>query len=66
MTWEDAMWNYGNDKPDTRFGMKILNIKSGFKLNGEYAATGALLEGTEFKVFDDAETVLAIAVPGIA
>ena len=20
MTWEDAMWNYGNDKPDIRFG----------------------------------------------
>lgn len=66
MTWEDAMWNFGNDKPDTRFGMKILNIKSGFKLNGEYAATGALLEGTDFKVFNDAESVLAIAVPGIS
>lgn len=21
MTWEDAMWNFGNDKPDIRFGM---------------------------------------------
>ena len=27
MTWEDAMWNYGNDKPDIRFGMKIANLK---------------------------------------
>ena len=27
MTWEDAMWNYGNDKPDIRFGMKLLNLK---------------------------------------
>ena len=35
MTWEDAMWNYGNDKPDIRFGMKILNLKSAFKLGGE-------------------------------
>ena len=27
MSWEDAMWNYGNDKPDIRFGMKIANLK---------------------------------------
>jgi len=66
MTWEDAMWNFGNDKPDIRFGMNILNIKSAFKLKGEYAATGELLAGTDFKVFNEAETVLAIAVPGIA
>src|SRR6188474_714050 len=27
MTWEDAMWNYGNDKPDIRFEWKLLNLK---------------------------------------
>ena len=27
MSWEDAMWNYGNDKPDIRFEMKISNLK---------------------------------------
>jgi aspartyl-tRNA synthetase len=27
MTWEDAMWNYGNDKPDIRFGMKVPTSK---------------------------------------
>ena len=27
MTWEDAMWNYGNDKPDIRFEMKVANLK---------------------------------------
>src|ERR1044071_9517827 len=32
MSWEDAMWNYGNDKPDIRFGMKICNLKSAFKM----------------------------------
>ena len=27
MTWEDAMWIYGNDKPDIRFEMKLANLK---------------------------------------
>jgi len=66
MSWEDAMWAYGNDKPDIRFGMKLLNIKSAFTLGGELRAKGELLAGSEFKVFNEAETVLAMAVPGIA
>ncbi|HSF46212.1 MAG TPA: aspartate--tRNA ligase, partial [Chitinophagaceae bacterium] len=66
MSWEDAMWNYGNDKPDIRFGMKVLNIKSAFTLGGEIVAKGELLAGSDFSVFNDAETVVAIAVPGIA
>lgn len=64
MTWEDAMWQYGNDKPDIRFGMSLLNIKSAFNKGGKLPANGELIAGTEFKVFNDAETVLAIAVPG--
>ena len=28
MTWEDAMWNYGNDKPDIRFECRLLNLKN--------------------------------------
>lgn len=66
MTWEDAMWQYGNDKPDIRFGMSLLNIKSAFNKGGKLPANGELIAGTEFKVFNDAETVLAIAVPGCA
>ncbi|MFX5684710.1 amino acid--tRNA ligase-related protein, partial [Acinetobacter baumannii] len=31
MTWEDAMWQYGNDKPDIRYGMQVLNLKSAFR-----------------------------------
>ncbi|MFN5606577.1 MAG: aspartate--tRNA ligase, partial [Bacteroidota bacterium] len=27
ITWEEAMWTYGNDKPDIRFGMSLLNLK---------------------------------------
>jgi len=64
MTWEEAMWQYGNDKPDIRFGMKLLNLKSAFTKGGAITATGELINGAGFGVFDNAETVLAIAVPG--
>jgi len=65
MSWEQAMWNYGNDKPDIRFGMRLLNLKSAFHLSGGAdTATGELINGAGFGVFDNAETVLAIAVPG--
>src|SRR6202012_5943400 len=37
MSWEKAMWVYGNDKPDIPFGMKILNLKSAFTLSVETA-----------------------------
>src|SRR5688500_11968779 len=63
-TWETAMWNYGNDKPDIRFGMPVINIKSTFILNGQVPAKGTLIEGGGFKVFDEAETILGITVPG--
>ena len=64
MTWEDAMWVYGNDKPDTRFGMKIANLKSPFKRRGDIEADGFLINNAGFPVFENAETVLAISVPG--
>jgi aspartyl-tRNA synthetase len=66
MSWEDAMWQYGNDKPDIRFGMKLSNLKSAFLKGGQIEATGLLINGAGFGVFDNAETVLAIAVPGCA
>jgi len=58
MSWEDAMWNYGNDKPDIRFEMKVANLKVEGKNYFEE------LNNTDFPVFKNAETVLAIAVPG--
>ena len=58
MTWEDAMWNYGNDKPDIRFEMKVVNLKVEGKNHFE------ALNNTEFAVFNNAETIVAIAVPG--
>jgi len=64
MTWEDAMWQFGNDKPDIRFGMMLSNLKSAFLKDGKIQATGELINNNGFKVFDEAETVIAIAVPG--
>ncbi|AXY75822.1 aspartate--tRNA ligase [Paraflavitalea soli] len=66
MSWEEAMWQYGNDKPDIRFGMSLLNIKSAFSEEYSLLAKKDLIAGTDFKVFNDAETVVAIAVPGCA
>ena len=53
MSWYDAMDNYGSDKPDIRFGMKINDITS-------------LVQGCGFSVFDSSEYIGAIAVPGCA
>ncbi len=64
ISWEDAMWQFGNDKPDIRFGMQISNLKSAFLKGGKLEATGELINGAGFGVFDNAETVLAIAAPG--
>jgi len=64
MTWEEAMWQYGNDKPDIRYGMQILNLRSAFTIGGKKPANGELINGAGFGVFDDAETVLAISAPG--
>ena len=64
MTWEDAMWHYGNDKPDIRFGMKICTLKKPSSVYTNKTDHSALISGVDFKVFDEAEAVLAIAVPG--
>ncbi len=67
MSWDDAMWNYGIDKPDTRFGMKVSNLKfpiTTFPSCKEHLQNSPLGHGsTGFQVFDNAETVVAICVP---
>src|SRR5688572_14163910 len=64
MSWEDAMWKYGNDKPDIRFGMELLNLKKPSEVYVAKSDLRGLIDGASFKVFDEAETILAIAVPG--
>jgi len=51
MSYADAMKYYGNDKPDTRFEMKLVDLNSTVK-------------GKNFKVFEDAELVVAICATG--
>jgi aspartyl-tRNA synthetase len=51
MPFREAMENYGNDKPDLRFGMKIRDITS-------------LVKGHGFSVFEGSEYIGAICAPG--
>lgn len=66
MTWMDAMWMYGNDKPDIRFDMKLTNLK--FPAHA-FPDKKAELDSEMFNIpplggGGASETVIAIAVPG--
>ena len=63
MTWKEAMWNYGNDKPDIRFNMKLCNLKYPAHTFPGKENISSLIAG-EFAVFNDAESVIAITAPG--
>ncbi|HVK96936.1 MAG TPA: aspartate--tRNA ligase [Flavisolibacter sp.] len=70
MTWEDAMWQYGNDKPDIRFEMKVANLKVPAHTFPEKSSQTLWSQRSNegfvgaFTIFDNAETIVAIAVPG--
>ncbi|NHF60408.1 aspartate--tRNA ligase [Flavobacteriaceae bacterium TP-CH-4] len=51
MTYDEAMEKYGNDKPDIRFGM-------------EFGELNAVAQHKDFNVFNSAELVVGMAVPG--
>ena len=51
LTYDEAMKIYGNDKPDIRFDMK-------------FGELNAVTQHKEFKVFNNSELVVGIAVPG--
>ncbi len=53
ITYDEAMRNYGSDKPDTRFGMQFKDITAETK-------------GKSFAVFESAELVAGICAKGCA
>ena len=64
MTWQDAMWTFGNDKPDIRFDMKLCNLKFPSHTFPHQQDISSLISNVDFKVFDEAETVVALAAQG--
>jgi aspartyl-tRNA synthetase len=62
MTWEEAMWTYGNDKPDIRFGIQLNNLKFPSHTFTTKKDISNIIAG-DFAVFNDAETVVAICIP---
>lgn len=53
MTYDEAVSRFGSDKPDIRFGM-------------EFGELNAVAQHKDFSVFNQAELVVGIAVPGAA
>ena len=51
ISYKDAIEKYGSDKPDIRFEMELSYLEN-------------LAKGKGFKVFDEAESIVAISVPG--
>jgi aspartyl-tRNA synthetase len=66
MSYSDAMKYYGNDKPDTRFEMKLVEFLSSPGGGARRAEGESLVTGKNFKVFDEAELVVAICAKGAA
>jgi aspartyl-tRNA synthetase len=57
MTYDEAMYTYGNDKPDIRFDMPLVHLT-------DLLSTGEGEVAHEFPVFKGAPTILAITASG--
>ena len=53
MTYKEAMERFGSDKPDTRFGIELHNIKE-------------IFNNSSFEAYQKAEAIRCIVVPGVA
>ena len=53
MTYKEAMERFGSDKPDTRFGIELHDLK-------------AIFANTTFEAYKTAEAIKGICVPGVA
>ena len=53
MTYKEAMERFGSDKPDTRFGIELHNIKD-------------IFANSSFEAYQKAEAIRCIVVPGVA
>ncbi|MDR3320126.1 MAG: aspartate--tRNA ligase [Desulfovibrio sp.] len=51
LTWDDAMNRFGVDKPDTRFGLELVDVTD-------------IVRSSTFKLFASAKLVKAMKVPG--
>ena len=51
LKWQEAMDKYGSDRPDTRFGMELIDIRNA-------------AQSVEFPAFREAQSIRAIVVPG--
>lgn len=45
MTWQEAMDRFGTDKPDTRFGMELVDLSAAFVATEFKAFSGAVADG---------------------
>ena len=53
MTYKEAMERFGSDKPDTRFGIELRNVKD-------------IFANSSFEAYQKAEAIRCIVVPGVA
>ena len=53
MTYKEAMERFGSDKPDTRFGIELHNIRD-------------IFANSSFEAYQKAEAIRCIVVPGVA
>ena len=53
MTYKEAMERFGSDKPDTRFGIELHDLKEVFK-------------NTAFEAYKNSEAIKGICIPGVA